>query len=135
MLVTSLCLCVSVNNYPIFKALFVALTIHCLCVYFPTDRDNKSESLSDSREEAEKLRVTIKQLQQEKRELAEDAKSVRVYRDEVEALRVQSAKVEKLEAEVNKYRQKAEDTDYLKKRITVSSYSHMTCAQHSHNAQ
>lgn len=90
-------------------------------MYFPTDRDNKSEALSDSREEAEKLRVAIKQLQHEKRELAEDAKSVRVYRDEVEALRVQSAKVEKLEAEVNKYRQKAEDTDYLKKRIAVSS--------------
>lgn len=51
--------------------------------------------------------------------LAEDAKSVRVYRDEVESLRVQSVKVEKLEAEVIKYRQKAEDTDYLKKRITV----------------
>ena len=65
--------------------------------------------------------MAIKQLQHEKRELAEDAKSVRVYRDEVEALRVQSAKVEKLEAEVNKYRQKAEDTDYLKKRIAVSS--------------
>ncbi len=44
---------------------------------------------------------------------------MRVYRDEVESLRVQSVKVEKLEAEVIKYRQKAEDTDYLKKRITV----------------
>ncbi len=76
--------------------------------------------------------MATKQLQQEKRELAEDAKSVRVYRDEVEALRVQSAKVEKLEAEVIKYKQKAEDTDYLKKRITVrpnrsSEYKFLFC--------
>ncbi len=67
----------------------------------------------------------MKQLHQEKRELAEDAKSVRVYRDEVEALRVQSAKVEKLEIEVIKYKQKAEDTDYLKKRIAVSLINHV----------
>lgn len=32
----------------------------------------------------------------------------------------QSAKVEKLEADVKKYRQKAEDTEYLRKRIAVS---------------
>ena len=68
----------------------------------------------------DKARSTITQLHHEKRALAEDAKSVRIYRDEVEALRVQSAKVEKLEADVVKYRQKAEDTDYLKKRISVS---------------
>lgn len=32
----------------------------------------------------------------------------------------QSARVEKLEADVRKYRQKAEDTEYLRKRIAVS---------------
>ena len=55
-----------------------------------------------------------------KRELAESARSVRVYRDEIETLKVQSSRVEKLEADVMKYRQKAEDTEYLKKRIAVS---------------
>ena len=32
----------------------------------------------------------------------------------------QGARVEKLEADVRKYRQKAEDTEYLRKRISVS---------------
>jgi hypothetical protein len=32
----------------------------------------------------------------------------------------QSSKIEKLEADVNKYRQKSEDAEYLKKRIVVS---------------
>ena len=82
--------------------------------------DRKTEALADLKEELEHLRGTVQQLHQEKKELAEDAKLVRVYRDEIETLKVQSGKVEKLEADVVKYRQKAEDTEYLKKRIAVS---------------
>jgi hypothetical protein len=44
----------------------------------------------------------------------------RAYRDELETLKVESSKIEKLEADVNKYRQKSEDAEYLKKRIVVS---------------
>ena len=82
--------------------------------------DRKNEVMTDLKEDLEHARATIKQLQQEKKELAEDAKLARVYRDEIETLKVQSAKVEKLEADVVKYRQKAEDTEYLRKRIAVS---------------
>ena len=86
--------------------------------YFYSDR--KNEVVTDLKEDIEQARAHIHHLQQEKKELAEDAKSARVYRDEIETLKVQSAKVEKLEADVVKYRQKAEDTEYLKKRIAVS---------------
>ncbi len=103
----------------------VSTSLILLAVTAHMHRDGRAETLSDAREEGDKLRLAVKQLHQEKRELAEDAKSVRVYRDEVEALRVQSAKVEKLEIEVIKYRQKAEDTDYLKKRISVSLINHV----------
>lgn len=82
--------------------------------------DRKTEALADLKEELEHHRATIQQLHQEKKELAEDAKLARVYRDEIETLKVQSAKVEKLEADVVKYRQKAEDAEYLRKRIAVS---------------
>ena len=82
--------------------------------------DRKTEALVDLKEELEHLRGTLQQVHQDKKELAEDAKLARVYRDEIETLKVQSAKVEKLEADVVKYRQKAEDTEYLKKRIAVS---------------
>ena len=68
------------------------------------------------------MRAIVQKLQQDKRELAEDAKAACAYRDEIEMLKVQSAKVGKLEADVMKYRQKAEDTEYLKKKIAVSWY-------------
>lgn len=76
--------------------------------------------MTDLKEDIEQARATIQHLQQERRELAEDAKLARVYRDEIETLKVQSARVEKLESDIVKYRQKAEDTEYLKKRIAVS---------------
>ena len=88
------------------------------------------ELLADLREEVEQSKGAVTRLQQEKRELSEDAKSVRIYRDEIETLKVQSAKVEKLEADVVKYRQKAEDTEYLKKRIAVSKI-YITCTLYS----
>lgn len=74
----------------------------------------------DLKEELEQARAIAQRLQQDKRELAEDAKAARAYRDEIEVLKVQSGKVDKLEAEVTKYRQKVEDTEYLKKKIAVS---------------
>ena len=76
--------------------------------------------VTDLKEDIDQARAHIQHLQLEKKELAEDAKSARMYRDEIETLKVQSAKVEKLESDVVKYRQKAEDTEYLKKRIAVS---------------
>ncbi len=83
-------------------------------------RDRKSDMVIDLKEELEQARVIAQKLQQDKRELTTDAKAARTYRDEIEMLKVQSGKVEKLEADVIKYRQKLEDTEYLKKKITVS---------------
>lgn len=74
----------------------------------------------DLKEELEQTRVIVQKLQQDKRELTEDAKAARAYRDEIEMLKVQSGKVEKLEGDMIKYKQKVEDTEYLKKKIAVS---------------
>ncbi len=74
----------------------------------------------DLKEELEQARGIAQKLQHDKRELAGDAKAARAYRDEIEVLKVQSGKVEKLETDVMKYRQKAEDSEYLKKKIAVS---------------
>jgi hypothetical protein len=74
----------------------------------------------DLKEELEQARVIGQKLQQDKRELAGDAKAARAYRDEIEMLKVQSGKVEKLEGDIIKYKQKVEDTEYLKKKIAVS---------------
>ena len=61
----------------------------------------------------------------QKLELLEDAKAAQAYRDELEALKVQSSKVEQLEHDVMKYRQKAEDADYLKKRVGVRGMDYL----------
>ena len=74
----------------------------------------------DLKEEVENSRLVIQKLQNDRRELSEEARTARTYRDEIEVLKVQGGKVEKLEADVIKYRQKAEDTEYLKKKIVVS---------------
>ena len=83
-------------------------------------RDHKSDLAMDLKEELEQARAIAQRLQQDKRDLADDAKATRAYRDEIEMLKVQSGKVEKLEADVIKYKQKLEDTEYLKKKIAVS---------------
>jgi hypothetical protein len=79
--------------------------------------DHKSLQLSEIKEELERALAAVQKLQQERQEMAAEAKAARMYRDEIETLKVQSAKVDKLEADVKKYRQKAEDTEYLRKRI------------------
>ena len=63
--------------------------------------------------------MAIQKLQTDNRELTEEAKTARTYRDEIEMLKVQGGKVEKLEADVIKYKQKVEDTEYLRKKIKV----------------
>ncbi len=73
----------------------------------------------DLKEELEQARLLIQKLQADRRELAEEAKTARAYRDELEMLKVQESKVDKLEADLIKYKQKAEDTEYLKKKIQV----------------
>ena len=76
----------------------------------------------DLKEELDQARVVIQKLQTDKRDLSAEAKTARAYRDEIEMLKVQESKVEKLEAEVIKYKQKAEDTEYLKKKIQVRKW-------------
>ena len=89
--------------------------------FYSLFRDQKTDLVMDMKDELEQARLIIQKLQQDKRELAEDAKATRAYRDEIEMLKVQSSKADKLETDVVKYRQKAEDTEYLKKKIAVSS--------------
>ena len=54
-------------------------------------RDHKSDMVIDLKEELEQVRIGIQKLQTDKRELAEQAKTARAYRDEIEMLKVQEA--------------------------------------------
>jgi chromosome segregation ATPase len=84
---------------------------------FQEDNDHKSDAIAELSQQLEQAKAALQKLHAEKRELIDDAKMARAYRDELETLKVESSKIEKLEADVNKYRQKSEDAEYLKKRI------------------
>ena len=56
-------------------------------------------------------------LQLKKRDLFEKVHSQQVYKDEMETLQAQASKCDRLESEVQRYKKKAEDAEYMKKRI------------------
>ncbi|XP_019849313.1 PREDICTED: girdin-like [Amphimedon queenslandica] len=84
---------------------------------YQEDIDQKTDMITEMSQSLEQAKAAIQKLHSEKLELLDDAKSARALRDELEAFKVQSAKMEKLETDVTKYRQKAEDVEYLKKRV------------------
>ena len=53
-------------------------------------------------------------------ELTQDARAVRTYRDEIDILKERAARVDKVEAEVIKYKEKLNELDFFKTRVDVS---------------
>lgn len=54
-------------------------------------------------------------------QLAADARSARAYRDELDALREKASRVERLELELGRCREKLHDVDFYKARMEVST--------------
>lgn len=52
--------------------------------------------------------------------LLSDARSARVYRDELDALREKAIRVDKLESEVSRYKERLHDIEFYKARVEVS---------------
>uniref|UniRef100_A0A8C0UQD7 Coiled-coil domain containing 88A n=1 Tax=Cyanistes caeruleus TaxID=156563 RepID=A0A8C0UQD7_CYACU len=59
----------------------------------------------------------LKRLQQENMNLLSDARSARVYRDELDALREKAIRVDKLESEVSRYKERLHDIEFYKARV------------------
>lgn len=51
--------------------------------------------------------------------LLSDARSARVYRDELDALREKAIRVDKLESELSRYKERLHDIEFYKARIEV----------------
>lgn len=51
--------------------------------------------------------------------LLSDARSARVYRDELDALREKAIRVDKLESEVGRYKERLHDIEFYKARVEV----------------
>ncbi|XP_069090281.1 girdin isoform X2 [Pleurodeles waltl] len=79
--------------------------------------EEKTEQVLDSKQELEQLEAEVKRLQQENLNLLSDARSARVYRDELDALREKAIRVDKLESEVIRYKERMHDIEFYKARI------------------
>uniref|UniRef100_A0A3Q2EK34 Coiled-coil domain containing 88C n=1 Tax=Cyprinodon variegatus TaxID=28743 RepID=A0A3Q2EK34_CYPVA len=79
--------------------------------------EEKTEQLMDSKHEAERLDQELQKLKQENQALSCEARSVRLYRDEVDSLRERAARGDRLEAELNRFREKLNDVHFYKSRV------------------
>uniref|UniRef100_A0A8C3SXR1 Coiled-coil domain containing 88A n=1 Tax=Chelydra serpentina TaxID=8475 RepID=A0A8C3SXR1_CHESE len=81
--------------------------------------EEKTEQLLDCKQELEQMEAELKRLQQENMNLLSDARSARVYRDELDALREKAIRVDKLESEVSRYKERLHDIVFYKARVEV----------------
>ncbi|XP_074673186.1 girdin isoform X2 [Strix aluco] len=79
--------------------------------------EEKTEQLLDCKQELEQMEGELKRLQQENMNLLSDARSARVYRDELDALREKAIRVDKLESEVSRYKERLHDIEFYKARV------------------
>ncbi|XP_074812224.1 protein Daple isoform X2 [Natator depressus] len=79
--------------------------------------EEKSEQLVDTKHEAEQLVLELQKIKQENIHLAADARSARAYRDELDSLRERASRVERLEMELVRCKEKLHDVDFYKARM------------------
>lgn len=79
--------------------------------------EEKSEALAESKEEAEHHKMIVSKLRNEVQDLMQEARSAKLYRDELDAVRERAERVDKLESEVQRYREKLSDIDFFKSRV------------------
>ncbi|KAK7153274.1 hypothetical protein R3I93_011240 [Phoxinus phoxinus] len=88
--------------------------------------EEKTEHLIDTKNEIERLDAEIQKIKQENTQLLTEARSVRVYRDEVDALRERAGKVDRLETELVRCKEKLNDVHFYKTRIEELREDNMT---------
>ncbi|KAL6105085.1 ccdc88c [Pungitius sinensis] len=79
--------------------------------------EEKTEQLMDSKHEVERLDQELQRQKQENQSLSCEARSVRVYRDEVDSLREKAARVDRLETELTRCKEKLNDIHFYKTRM------------------
>ncbi|XP_042637419.1 protein Daple [Orycteropus afer afer] len=79
--------------------------------------EEKTEQLVDARHEVDQLALELQKVKQENVQLAADARSARAYRDELDSLREKANRVERLEMELVRCRERLHDVDFYKARM------------------
>ncbi|XP_037550950.1 protein Daple [Nematolebias whitei] len=88
--------------------------------------EEKTEQLMDSKHEVERLDQELQKVKQENQSLSCEARSVRVYRDEVDSLRERASRVDRLEAELVRCKEKLNDVHFYKTRVEELREDNMT---------
>lgn len=79
--------------------------------------EEKSESLIETKEELEHTKNQYEKLKTESQEWYTEARKAATYRDEVDVLREKSERVERLEIEIQRFREKLSDIEFYKSRV------------------
>ncbi|CAK6431828.1 unnamed protein product [Pipistrellus nathusii] len=79
--------------------------------------EEKTEQLADTRHEVDQLVLELQKVKQENIQLAASARSARAYLDELDSLREKGSRVERLEMELVRFREKLKDADFYKARM------------------
>ncbi|XP_030211591.1 protein Daple isoform X2 [Gadus morhua] len=84
---------------------------------FRQELEEKTEQLMDSKHEAERLNQELQRLRQENQSLSTEARFVRAYQDEMDSMKERAARVDRLEAELTRCKEKLNDVHFYKSRV------------------
>ncbi|MBN3296131.1 DAPLE protein, partial [Amia calva] len=79
--------------------------------------EEKTEQLIDAKNEIERLDLELQKVKQENMQLLAEARSVRAYRDELDALREKASRVDRLETELSRCKERLHDVHFYKTRM------------------
>ncbi|XP_056644137.1 girdin isoform X2 [Diorhabda sublineata] len=79
--------------------------------------EEKTEILAECREELEHVKSLLVKLRLENTELLTEARRVKAYRDEVDSMREKIERADRLEIEVQRYRERLADSEFYKVRV------------------
>ncbi|KAI1895868.1 hypothetical protein AGOR_G00111190 [Albula goreensis] len=88
--------------------------------------EEKTEQLIDTKNEAERMELELQKLRQECTQLLAEARSARVYRDELDALRERAGRVDRLETELARCKERLHDVHFYKTRVEELREDNMT---------
>ncbi|XP_064484134.1 girdin-like [Ornithodoros turicata] len=79
--------------------------------------EEKIESLSEQKEELDNMKDAIVRLRQQNLELVQDARMAKAYRDEIDILKEKVLKLDRLEAEIHRYKDKMNELEFFRTRV------------------
>lgn len=81
------------------------------------DLEEKLELLSEQKEELDHLKDAMVRLRQQNLELVQDARMAKAYRDEIDILKEKVLKLDRLEGEIHRYKDKMNELEFFRTRV------------------